>query len=308
MGYAYDRECDRFQIGCLQADIKKVMCKDIEFKSDTFEIFGFQVFSQWNEDGLIQYLISKIEIPNRTFVEFGVENYQESNTKFLLMHDNWRGLVMDSLKENISYLKSCNMYWKHNLKAISAFITRENINDLIFENGIQGDIGLLSIDIDGNDYYIWDAITCISPRIVICEVNPYFGKYESVAIPYTETFDRTKAHYSNLYWGGSIKAFCDLADKKGYKLVCINSAGTNVFFVREDLMRNFMELSVEKAWREPMFRESRDQEGNLTFLNYTDGLKLIGDMVLENIETGEERKIKDHIFYKEAILDKRTYR
>lgn len=301
MGYAYDRECDRFQTGCLQADIKKLLCRDLAFTPDNFDKFGFQVFSQWNEDGLIQYLISKVKTVNQVFVEFGIENYEESNTKFLIMHDKWKGLVMDSSAKNISYLKKCNMYWKHNLTAIEAFITPENINQLISENGIEGDIALLSVDIDGNDYYVWDAITCISPGIVICEVNPYFGYKEALVMPYTETFNRTDAHYSNLYWGGSIRALYNLGRKKGYKMVCANSSGSNIFFVREDLMSDLKEVSPEDVWKEPMYRESRNENGELTFLCYEDGLRLIQDMELLDLEKNEITRIKECLFYKERI-------
>lgn len=304
MGYAYDRECDRFQIGCLQADLKKCMCGNIRFIPENFNVFGFQVFSQWDEDGLIQYLISKIEIPNKVFIEFGIENYEESNTKFLVMHDRWKGLVMDSSLENIKYLKKCNIYWRHNLTAVEAFIGPSNINELIRANGIEGDIGLLSIDIDGNDYYVWDAITCINPRIVICEINPYFGGgEEALSIPYKENFYRTEAHYSNLYWGASIKAYQKLADKKGYKLVCINSAGTNVFFVREDVMGSLNEITIQDAWKAPGFRESRNESGVLTLLNYEEGLQLIRDMELIDLDSNKVKKIKDCMFYRELIKD-----
>lgn len=298
MGYAYTRECDRFQAGCLQTDLKKLTCGNLKFIPENFREFGFQVFSQWDEDGLIQYLISHIEIENKVFVEFGVENYEESNTKFLLMHDDWRGLVMDSSVDHINYLKRCSIYWKHSITALEAFITPDNINALIRDNGIEGDIGLLSIDIDGNDFYVWEAITCIRPRIVICEVNPYFGAEEALVIPYQEDFNRTEAHYSNLYWGASLRAFQNLADKKGYRLVCINSAGTNAFFVRSDVMGGLKEVDVRDAWKAPLFRESRDENGKLTYLDYHQGLQLISDMELKDITSDEVKKISACRFYK----------
>lgn len=301
MGYAYDREQDRFQAGCIQTDLKKIINVNKDFMIENFAEFGFQVFSQWNEDGLIQYLIQNIPIENKKFIEFGVQNYEESNTKFLLMHDSWEGLVLDSSKDNINYIKNCNLYWKYGIRAVSAFITKKNINDLLTFHGMKGDIGLLSIDIDGNDFYVWDAINCVQPRIVICEVNPYFGKYERLVIPYKEDFFRTDAHYSNLYYGASLSAIVYLAEKKGYKFVCINSAGTNAFFVRNDIMHNLKEIQVEDAYKIPQYKESRGENGNLTHLSYMMGLKLIKDMELLDLQTGNIKKIGECQFYHEYM-------
>ena len=112
----------------------------------------FRVFSQWGEDGIIQYAVSKIDIPNRIFIEFGVENYLESNTRFLLINDNWSGLVIDGSRPDINFIKKDPISWRHDITAINAFITKDNINELIRQTVNEEDIGLLSIDIDGNDY------------------------------------------------------------------------------------------------------------------------------------------------------------
>src|SRR5271165_1413709 len=100
----------------------------------------FRVFSQWGEDGILQHLLRHIEVSRKIFVEFGVENYTESNTRYLLVHDNWAGLVIDGSSKNVDFIKSDEIYWRYNLKAECAFITRENINDLIRRNGISGEI------------------------------------------------------------------------------------------------------------------------------------------------------------------------
>ena len=92
---------------------------------------------------------------SNSFIEFGVENYLESNTRFLLINNNWSGLIFDMSKENISEIKKHYYYWRHDLRAETATITAENINDLIEKNGFKKPIGLLSIDIDGNDYWVW---------------------------------------------------------------------------------------------------------------------------------------------------------
>ena len=114
----------------------------------------FRVFSQFGDDGIIQWLIHHPEIPNKTFIEFGVEDYSEANTRFLMMNDNWSGSVMDGGIENINKLKSQYYYWRHDLNAESVFITRDNINSLIAAQNFNEDVGLLHIDLDGNNYYI----------------------------------------------------------------------------------------------------------------------------------------------------------
>ena len=123
----------------------------------------FKVFSQFGDDGIIQYLIEKINIPREyeNFIEFGVENYSESNTRYLLFNNNWSGLIMDASNKNIKEIKNSNYYWKFDLEVICEFINRDNINELIKNSKIDKRIGLLSIDLDGNDYWVWDKINVI---------------------------------------------------------------------------------------------------------------------------------------------------
>ena len=129
----------------------------------------FKVFSQWGDDGIIQFLVSYLDIPQKTFIEFGVEDYSESNTRFLLINNNWKGLVLDGNKNDINYILDDEIYFRHELTAKQVFVTAENINQVITENGFSGEIGLLHIDIDGNDYWVWKAIEVVNPVIVIVE-------------------------------------------------------------------------------------------------------------------------------------------
>ena len=114
----------------------------------------FQVFSQFGDDGIIQFLVQRVPVENEVFVEFGVEDYHESNTRFLLVHDNWRGLVMDGGTSHVEFLRGRELAWRHYVDAKTAWVDRDNINGLIEGAGIAGDIGLLSVDIDGNDYWV----------------------------------------------------------------------------------------------------------------------------------------------------------
>lgn len=245
----------------------------------------FRAFSQWGEDGIIQYLIKNMEIPRNIFVEFGTQNYTESNTRFLLINNNWSGLVIDGSSDNIAYIKSDPIYWQYNLKAVDSFVTKDNINQILLENGIHGDIGLLSVDIDGNDYWVWQSIDSINPAIVISEYNFRFGATRAVTVPYDAKFFRTKAHYSNIYYGASLKALCILATKKGYTFIGCNSAGNNAFFVRNDLKPDALkEITSEEGYVAAQFRESRDEFGGLIYLSLEEEQKILNSLPLVGIE------------------------
>lgn len=229
----------------------------------------FKVFSQFGEDGILQYLIRETGINREesTFVEFGVQDYGESNTRFLLINDDWRGLIIDGDNRNMEFVRSQDIYWRHDLTALSGWIDRGNVNRLIGDAGFNGDIGLLSIDIDGNDYWVWERLEIVRPIIVVVEWNSVFGSRHAVSVPYASDFQRQDAHYSNLYWGASIGAFVHLATRKGYALLGSNTAGNNLFFVRSDRLGRLEPVSASDAYVESRFRESRDVDGNLTFLS-----------------------------------------
>lgn len=245
----------------------------------------FKVWSQWGEDGIIDFLLRNLPAARKVFVEFGVESYVEANTRFLLVERNWSGLVMDGSEENIRTIRSDAIYWRHNLKAVQAFITRDNINTLLRENGLAGEIGLLSIDIDGNDYWVWEAIDGITPAVVIVEYNARFGPERAVTVPYDAAFVRERAHHSCIYYGASLAALVGLARRKGYAFVGSNLAANNAFFVRRDLLpAGLRELSAAEGWRQNQFREARDSSGALTFLSPEAERELIASLPLVEVE------------------------
>lgn len=247
----------------------------------------FKVFSQWGDDGIIQYLVNQLDIPEKSFIEFGVSDYTEANTRFLLLNNNWSGLVIDCSQENIAYIKNDDIYWKHDLTAIYTFLTAENINETISETGFTGEIGLLHIDVDGNDYWIWKAIDIISPVIVIIEYNSLFGQERAITIPYDPTFNRFDAHYSGIYAGASLLALCDLAKEKGYSFIGSNSAGNNAYFIRKDKLGDIKELRVEHGYVASKFREYRDAKGNLTFISGKEAINRIRGMKIYNTRLNE---------------------
>ena len=250
----------------------------------------FQVFSQWGDDGIIQYLINKLDIPNKTFIEFGVENYTESNTRFLILNNNWTGLVLDASPENIRYIKNDPVSWACELYAKCSFITKENINQIIIDSGFEKEVGLLSIDIDGNDYWIWKEINCISPIIVIVEYNSLFGVNKNYSVPYDPLFVRGEKHPSNLYYGASLGAFVSLAKDKGYSFIGCNSKGNNAYFVRNDKLGNFKTKTVKEGFVLSKFREAQvDGE----WVSAGNRIKLIMGMEICNTEDGIIERINE---------------
>jgi hypothetical protein len=260
---------------------------------ESLEEVEFKVFSQFGDDGIIQYLINNIELSTKTFIEFGVQDYSESNTRFLLLNNNWTGLIIDGNKEDMEKIKTKEFYWRQNLTSVGKFVNKTNINEIFKDNDFDGEIGILSIDIDGNDYWVWEAINTVDPAIVIVEYNSVFGKTHAISVPYDENFYRTRSHFSNLYWGASLKALIQLADRKGYIFVGCNSAGNNAYFVRLNKLGRLKALTVEEGFVNSKFRESRDQSGNLTFVSGENRINLISDCEVFDFDKNSVCKIKD---------------
>lgn len=272
--------------------LRKQNQKNVDSILNNLQESEYKVFSQHGDDGIIQFLVDYLEIKNKTFIEFGVENYLEANTRYLLIENNWTGLIMDGSKKNIDFVQSDHIYWKYNLTAVDAFITKENINNLIKSNGFEGEIGLLHIDIDGNDYWIWETIDVVSPIILILEYNSLFGAENTWTIPYSADFFRTNAHFSNLYYGASLASLVDLSEKKGYIFIGCNSAGNDAFFVKREFAKNLKTKTCQEGYVESKFRESRDSKGNLTFLNKEKQLELIKGLPIVNTQTMKTEAIR----------------
>lgn len=277
----------------------KILIDNIKRKGKLLNIqeAEFKVFSQFGDDGIIQYIVCRLNLPPklRTFIEFGVADYSEANTRFLLMNNNWSGLVMDGSSENMMILKEDPIYWKYDLKSVNKFVDKKNINQVFADNGFSGDIGLLHIDIDGNDYWIWESISSIRPIILILEYNSTFGKDRSVTIPYKPKFDRTREHYSSLYWGASLKALFDLSKKKGYTFIGTNSAGNNSYFIRNYYAKHFNKVSLKEGYTESKFRESRNTLGKLTYLSGKDRLMEIKNLFVFDLKNKRNIKLSELI-------------
>lgn len=252
----------------------------------------FKISSQWGEDGILQFLLAHVPIENEVFVEFGVQDYTEANTRFLLTNNNWKGLILDGSKEWMAAVRKSELAWRYTLSAVDAWITAENINDLIKSAGISGDIGLLSVDVDGNDYWIWKAIEVVQPRIVVCEYNSLFGPEAAVTVPYAPDFQRSQAHPSCVFYGTSIAALESLGQEKGYRLIGSNSHGNNVFFVRADLPCAIPARTARAAYRESRFRESRGEAG-LSYASFEQAKALISECEVHDVRSNKRRKLSE---------------
>jgi hypothetical protein len=252
----------------------------------------FKVFSQWNEDGIIQYLIDRIEMPTRTFVEFGVGDYSESNTRFLASNNNWSGVIIDSGVGHRDFVQRTELDWRFGVRAVTGFVTCENVNNLIGGAGLSGDIGLLSIDVDGMDYWLLDAIEVVSPRILVIEYNAMFGPDISVTVPYQPDFAWDKAHWSWVYFGASLRGLVSKAKEKGYMFVGCESHGVNAFFVRNDVASGLQQVSVEEGFAPSVAPVARTAGGKLDLWK-TQEQKLheIADLPLLEVPEGEETTV-----------------
>jgi len=196
------------------------------------ERYGFKVWSQYDEDGIIQEIFNRIGLGARTFVEFGVENGLENNSLKLLL-EGWTGLWIEGGENFVSQIKAKfqDVVSDGRLRVTAAFIDRDNINSLIGAC-YAGEIDLLSVDIDGNDIHILEAIEVVSPRVIIIEYNGKFPPPMSVA----QRYNPEHRWKGTDYGGSSLAAITKVADRKGYSLVGCGIVGVNAFFVRNDLL------------------------------------------------------------------------
>ena len=285
-----DRRLDEVKInqGLILADLYR------DKQSESLTDYEFKVFSQWGEDGILQHLTRHLHIRNHTFIEFGVEDFFESNCRFLLMKDLWHGFVIDGSPDNIKRLKTSPFYWKYPINSKASFITRENVVEILEESGFDKNVGILSVDVDGVDYHLLEVLKDWNASIVIVEYNSIFGSQRAVTVPYESEFQRTKKHRSNLYYGASLPAFAKLLNGRGYALVGVNSVGSNAFFVKRDLLNDRVkEQALKSCFRTSSFREARNEQGELTLMFAKDSLMAIKHLPLIDLESCSEILVEE---------------
>jgi hypothetical protein len=210
----------------------------------------FSLSSQNEEDGIIHAIFDTVGDGSRRFVEIGAGT-NGGNSGFLASECGWSGMMLEANEDRLSKLK---MHFEPlGITCLGNWVARENINDFIRDSGCEGEIDLLSIDIDGNDYWIWESITACSPRLVIIEYNSLFGPDRAVVVPYDAEFDRHRfveaAEGGHYYFGASLQALSRLAEQKGYRLVVTEPRGVNAFFLRNDVGQEIPACDPSSAYR-----------------------------------------------------------
>jgi len=251
-----------------------------------------KVFSQWGEDGIIDFIVKRLEISHLRIFEIGSGNFSECNSRFAAEYLNASVVAVDSREDLISNVESMDVFWKGQIFPRQLYVTPENVEEIFDEAArLMAGIDIISLDIDGNDYWVLEKLDLSGVRCVIVEINPVFGGKHPISIPRDDLFDRTKAHHSWLYFGMSFQAAKKLMKDKGFELIGSNRVGNNLFFVQnseakffEDCITTADDYREAKYWR---VRESRDQAGNLSYLSPKACIEIIGDCKVKNVVTGE---------------------
>jgi hypothetical protein len=213
---------------------------------------GFKIYSQNDEDGILAAIFRRIGAGSRRFVEFGVQVGFECNSAKLLI-EGWQGLWMEAHAQSAARIREhfASYLSTGNLILFEKMVTAENINELLSQTGFVGDLDLLSIDIDGNDYWIWKAIETARPRVVVIEYNGSLRPPLSLVVPYSPTRIWTGGNY----FGASLEALVRLARDKGYRIVGCGFAGVNAFFVRDELCKDLFlgPATAEEHYEPPRY-------------------------------------------------------
>ena len=212
--------------------------------------YEYSWLSQNGEDGILRYIFNEIGFESRWFVEFGFGAAQ-CNALRLMLKEGFHGLLMDGSGENVRcFQHAARRLGIDRVTAVHTFITRENLQQLVQDNGVPRDIDLLSLDVDGNDYWFWEELECISPRVVCIEYNAGIGPELALTVPYDESFERYSKHASGFFYGASLAALEALGRRKGYYLIGCDSTGTNAFFLRDDIeIDGVPALTASEAFR-----------------------------------------------------------
>lgn len=281
--FAFDKII--FCIGKVQISLNRNRYDEVADLTET----EVKIFSQNGEDGIIDYLTHKLKVDKKNFVEIGVGNYRESNTRFLYNRYHPKGLIIDCIEDMKRKVKPHVNFWKGDLRVCNQKIDSENILDLL-NNSCNYEIDLFSIDIDSIDYWIIKKLKNNISKIFVAEYNPVFGAELEVTVPNISGFERSKYHYSYLCYGMSLKALINLMDQKGYYFIGTNLQKINAFFIlkefkKEDFFKNIKIKSLDN-YTSSNIRDSRDKNNNLNYLS--------GDKKFKEIEECEVINVKDN--------------
>ena len=257
----------------------------------------YKIFSQNGEDGIIDYFLHSLGIENPKFVEIGIGDYSECNSRFFYERTSSKGLVIDcikDLKDRVS--KNVNL-WKGDLKIVNKEINSNNIIEILKEESFLEELDFFSLDIDGTDYWILEKMPNNFSKIAVIEYNSVFGPEFKVTIPNQEKFNRNEYHYSNLCFGASLRAIIDIMEIKNFKFIGTNLTRCNAFFVQKNYLN---EIKIEASnindlsnHTKSNIRESRDQQGKLNYISGKDKIKSIYECEVFDLNDQKIKKIKN---------------
>lgn len=257
----------------------------------------YKIFSQNGEDGIIDYFLNRLGIENPKFVEIGIGDYSECNTRFIFERTSAKGLVIDcieDLKDKVS--KNINL-WKGDLRVVNEEINSNNIIEILNKDFFLNELDFFSLDIDGNDYWILEKMPNNFSKIAVIEYNSVFGPDLKVTIPNRENFNRTDYHFSNLCFGASLRAIIDLMEKKNFKFIGTNLTRCNAFFLQINYLNKInieiSNLNNLKNHTNSNIRESRDQQGKLNYISGEDKIKNIYECEIFDLNDHKIKKIKN---------------
>ena len=256
----------------------------------------YKIYSLGGEDGIIDYLLHTLKIKKPKFVEIGIGDYWESNTRFLFERTSCKGLVIDIIENLKQKVMKNTKIWKGDLTILNEEVTSNNIGDVLKKNNFIKDLDLFSIDIDGVDYWVLEKLENEFSKIVIAEFNPIFGGNAKISVPNIKGFKREKYHYSHLCFGASLKAIIDLLDKKGFIFLGTNLFRTNAFFVLKKF-KNEIKLDLSKInnldqYVDSNIRESRNKNGELNYISGDEKIREIENCEVVDLSTNERRAVK----------------
>lgn len=218
---------------------------------------AYSNFSQFGEDGVLEYIFELIGTTNKLVVEMCCGQATECNATNLIINHNWFGLLFDGDEKNISngkvFFNNAVTSFRHP-KLVNEWITRSNINELIASHGFSGEIDLFSLDIDGNDYWLLNALSVISPRVIILEAQMMLGPDREYTVPYDDNFVVGTHEFDGreirMYSGASVRAYVNLCKRKGYRLVGhVGGISPNIIFIKDGVGEAyFPEIAVEDVF------------------------------------------------------------
>ncbi len=286
----------------IQNGIQTIILQESKYKLvNSLEDVECKIFSQNGEDGIINFLRKSLEIENPNFVEIGVGDYSEANTRFLYEIKNSKGIIIDAIEDFEKKVKRNVSLWKGDLKIFQEKIKTENINEILKKN-CNFEIDIFSLDIDGIDYWVAEKIKPKISKIFILEYNSTFGADLEVTVPNLSNFKRSDYHYSHLCYGASLKLIINLMKRKGYYFLGTNTLKNNAFFVNEEYKKEiyFQNIKIKDLnfYTDSNIRESRSKSGKLNFLSGKNKLNEIKEcevINLKNHDKIEKKKIIDLI-------------